>query len=723
MSVNAELNQEITSTSFLKNQAQRQLEALGYKKGDAVRMRYIHPVLDPATKRKRSSNAEKLIFSDCQKYQDEGRDVYFVVNPGGHDDNSITEGRAIFYEHDDIPKEDQLYLWESLRLPEPTIQVDTGGKSIHSYWVFIEPIPVAQWCELQIDLLEFSKGDRTIKNPSRILRLAGSLYMKGKNPGLTRAEIVSESLNKYTYEELRGLIPSSVKQTQPNSQPQADKPVKEPNQGNSKEVTPIKRDGFDIRNFTDKLKPSIPGKFFCPVCGKNDFSFKKENGYYSCYSGGCPREEISKALGWIEEEGSEWKQPTGKNQPPKKKIISPPIPEGLRLVKLSKPATNRPQPTFRPDKIHGQVKEITYAYSDFQFTKRIEWADKKQPKGYDKKFLVFHRNETGEDVYQKGAEPWLSYCFYEALGTIATFNTENPDKKAALLILEGEENVETARAVGLAAITVPGFAAKGNNSIAYAQKMATALKEANLGCLIIIKDNDETGIKRAEAIEQGCAKAGLPCIIIDPLAIHPNLPPKGDIVEILEAMDLEEFIRKLEEEIHRAVAERSANEAKAEAESQKQKEEKASQKIPPADKIAEDIAEKNRDKFAFNNVTSSWMHYEVELPGVWSVESDNCMESIVNKLLKTYGISGYNSHTYITNIVKKLRCELLHRTWDEKSANELLPFRDGVLELATGKLLPHSPDYKFTWALERSHDTNATDWSIIDEFLTHATGG
>ncbi|MBD1833331.1 hypothetical protein H6F61_11745, partial [Cyanobacteria bacterium FACHB-472] len=28
-----------------------------------------------------------------------------------------------------------------------------------------------------------------------------------------------------------------------------------------------------------------------------------------------------------------------------------------------------------------------------------------------------------------------------------------------------------------------------------------------------------------------------------------------------------------------------------------------------------------------------------------------------------------------------------------------------------------------TWALERSHDTNATDWSIIDEFLTHATGG
>ncbi|MBD1833326.1 hypothetical protein H6F61_11710 [Cyanobacteria bacterium FACHB-472] len=578
---------------------------------------------------------------------------------------------------------------------------------------------------MQIDLLEFSKGDRKNKNPSRVFRLAGSRYMKGENPGSTAASIASDSLKKYTYEELRGLIPSSVKQPQPNSQPQADKPVKEPNQGNSQEVTPINLNGFDIRNFEDKLKLSnVKGKFLCPVCGKNDFSFNRNSGIYSCYSGGCSRKAIRKALGWEEEDkGSEWKQPTGKNQPSKKKIVSPPIPEGLKLVRLSKPATNRPIRKAGVDKYHGQVDELVYAYSDFQFTKRIEWPDKNQPKGYDKKFLVFHRNDAGEDVYQKGTEPWLPYCFYEALGTIATFNAENPDKKAALLILEGEENVETARAVGLAAITVPGFAAKGNNSVAYAQKMATALKEANLGCLVIIKDNDETGIERAEVIQNGCAKAGLPCIIIDPLAIYPNLPPKGDIVEILEAMDLEEFIRKLEEEIHRAVAERSANEAKAEAKSQKQKEEKASQKIPPADKIAEDIAEQYRDKLAFNNVTSSWMQYEVELPGVWSVESDNCMESIVNKLLKTYGISGYNSHTYITNIVKKLRCELLHRTWDEKSANELLPFSDGVLELATGKLLPHSPDYKFTWALERSHDTNATDWSIIDEFLTHATGG
>ncbi len=134
------------------------------------------------------------------------------MNGGGDKDADVTEGKAVFYEHDDLPKEDQLFLWQSLSLPEPTFQVDTGGKSIHSYWVFDEPIDVEIWRTLQTDLLNYSKGDKTIKNPSRVMRLAGFKHQKTGE----LASIVSKSGTRYSYDELRSLIPPTpvvVKET------------------------------------------------------------------------------------------------------------------------------------------------------------------------------------------------------------------------------------------------------------------------------------------------------------------------------------------------------------------------------------------------------------------------------------------------------------------------------------------------------------------------------
>jgi putative DNA primase/helicase len=99
------------------------------------------------------------------------------------------------------------------------------------------------------------------------------------------------------------------------------------------------------------------------------------------------------------------------------------------------------------------------------------------------------------------------------------------------------------------------------------------------------------------------------------------------------------------------------------------------------------------------------------------------MESIVSGILDGQGIIGYNSHSYITNIIKKLRCILIERKWAERSPKELLPFRNGVVEVATGKLLPHSPDYRLTWQLPREHNPLATNWNTIDAYLDHLCGG
>ncbi|HEY9747744.1 MAG TPA: DUF3854 domain-containing protein, partial [Allocoleopsis sp.] len=146
-------------------------------------------------------------------------------------------------------------------------------------------------------------------------------------------------------------------------------------------------------------------------------------------------------------------------------------------------------------------------------------------------------------------------------------------------------------------------------------------------------------------------------------------------------------------------------------------------KLPPADRIAAKIAEEYQDQLVYNNEIESWMRYSADAPGMWSAETNDCMEHIVSTILDGKGIRDYGSHSYITNIIKKLKCKLFERKWVEPSAKELLPFRNGVLEVATGKLLPHNPGYRLTWQLPRNHNPLATDWNGIDAFLDHLSGG
>jgi putative DNA primase/helicase len=146
------------------------------------------------------------------------------------------------------------------------------------------------------------------------------------------------------------------------------------------------------------------------------------------------------------------------------------------------------------------------------------------------------------------------------------------------------------------------------------------------------------------------------------------------------------------------------------------------EKIPPADRIARDIAEEYGHQLVWNNEAHSWMRYQADASGVWSVETDAYIEHMVGGILDSKGITGYGSYSYITNIVKHLGRLLFVRTWKEASPKEFLPFDNGVLQLATGKLLPHSPGYRFTWSLPRQHNPLATDWNTIDRWLNEATG-
>jgi hypothetical protein len=195
-----------------REQIAQHLAALGYKNGDIVYLRSFYPSDDPrkAEDKGRKAVAKNLnqLIQLATQFQAEGRGVYFVVNGGGHLDENVSSCRALFYEHDNVHKDLQKELWRTLELPEPSLQIDTGGKSIHSYWILEQPIPPGEWKQLQTDLLDYADGDRALKNPSRVMRLAGCWHFGPNNVPNGQSQIILNTGKSYSYSELREIIPT-----------------------------------------------------------------------------------------------------------------------------------------------------------------------------------------------------------------------------------------------------------------------------------------------------------------------------------------------------------------------------------------------------------------------------------------------------------------------------------------------------------------------------------
>ncbi len=184
-----------------QQQAIAHLQALGYQESTPIYLRCFPSHKGSA--RNLQGTLADFPWSDLQQVQQQGYGVYFVANGQGHKDADIREGRLIFFEHDNLEKSVQQALWQTLGLPAPTLQIDTGGKSIHSYWRLELACEITEWRELQADLLEFAEADRSIKNPSRVMRLAGFAHQSTGQ----MATIVSNSGQIYAYERMRAIVP------------------------------------------------------------------------------------------------------------------------------------------------------------------------------------------------------------------------------------------------------------------------------------------------------------------------------------------------------------------------------------------------------------------------------------------------------------------------------------------------------------------------------------
>ena len=191
------------------------------------------------------------VFSEletAQQKNQEGRGLYLCINNGTCRRNEcIHECTAFWSEDDKRSKDEQLERWLA-RMPEPTFIVETH-KSLHIYLVLIQPIAPAEWKPIQARLLDFMDGDRAVKSPAQLLRLAGSWYANKDNELIQLVTLRNVTGKRYDLDEIVSYLPEVEPTPQPVPSP------KLPPRGETYPSGTLR----DISNALRCIPPRVPG--------------------------------------------------------------------------------------------------------------------------------------------------------------------------------------------------------------------------------------------------------------------------------------------------------------------------------------------------------------------------------------------------------------------------------------------------------------------------------
>jgi hypothetical protein len=169
------------------------LSALGFVEGDTVYFNCLKPQM------KFDFIYPDISIASITKAESLGRNIFFCPQrKGDYLSENIKECQVLFYEHDTVDKDLSAKMWKAIGLPPPTIQIDTGNKSIHTYYVLNEPISVELFTEAQKHLIRHFNSDAALSNPNRLMRLAGCIHPKTN----TVSTIYSHNGFTYSIDEL-----------------------------------------------------------------------------------------------------------------------------------------------------------------------------------------------------------------------------------------------------------------------------------------------------------------------------------------------------------------------------------------------------------------------------------------------------------------------------------------------------------------------------------------
>ena len=146
------------------------------------------------------------------------RGIFYVVNYGGHDDESITRINAQFVEMDTGSFAEQQAKIDAFPLP-PSMIIRTR-KSLHTYW-FISGGDVRKFRSIQQRLVKYFDGDPACVNESRVMRLPGYDHCKKEHVKVTCVLFHPE--RKYTQAQLAEVLPQIEPDTPPETKKGSEK--------------------------------------------------------------------------------------------------------------------------------------------------------------------------------------------------------------------------------------------------------------------------------------------------------------------------------------------------------------------------------------------------------------------------------------------------------------------------------------------------------------------
>ena len=494
---------------------------------------------------------------------------------------------------------------------------------------------------------------------------------------------------------------------------------------------------FQILDYIDRLEvveqTSNAYHCLCPVCKDGGFKIEKKSGKYQGFKCRCEVKDIREAI-------RPWSEVTGRQGDWGTRSRG--AKQTVKLARLDSPAEDCPvsKSNVIPEWLQSQgvpatAVETRYWYSKTQWVSRFEWQT---PSGKEKTIRQGHIKSNGLVEWKKGSKDWKAYKLSEA--------AKHSSGKWVLGV-EGEGCVESARKMAIAAITWQGSNWKEK---AIASDL-TKLRDSGAAGLVYFPDHDEAGEKKAELVKSACKQNNFPCLIISPTDVWSEMPNKGDITDFVEAhpnFSTNELIGKLDKAIAKAAArDEQERRDKPTATLRERLEAEQLANLPnwSQSDIAEYLAEKYQSSLAWNTDEQEWYCYSLVTSGIWSKGSTERIGRLVkseigaiaheiakvNKKKRDSTAGGFPSAgdcrkkptytiSFVNGVTALLKFDLEVDKWNE--AEGLLPLLNGVLDLKTRELLPHSPDNKLTWCLPYEYNHQAT-CEPIKQWLLSMCGG
>ncbi len=292
-------------------------------------------------------------------------------------------------------------------------------------------------------------------------------------------------------------------------------------------------------------------------------------------------------------------------------------------------------------------------------------------------------------------------------------NTKDGDR---IFIVEGEKDADTLVRMGYTATTAPNGAGQA--------KIPDGSKEYFRGRdIIIMGDRDEPGKKYADFLYNTLRRTGRQVVKVEPAAVWKDVPEKGDISDICQALGEEETRIRLDKAVTSAVAEDLYNRPYIGRREKTDRQGNVTVThciIAPA--LHGYIREHEHYIFARSDAKGSVQRY-LYRGGVYRHVSDEEFKGAI----RDYMPVPLHSAKIINEVFALFTMDSDRFTQiDELDADEnIINFRNGLFCFGADRILPHSPEVLSSIQIPVVYDPDAAKPpdSVFERFIEDLTGG